>query len=310
MGIFDCLIVLIIILGIYMGYQHGIVKQLADLVILFASSFVAAIVSKILGNALYGILPFFNFTGKAQGLKSINIVLWRLLIYVFLIMIIIAIIKKVMILTKVSEKVSDTMVESNFISRILGAVCAVPLMILLMFNVLMVLLLPNVNLTFVNNSKFSTMILEKMPVLSKKTSSIYGSEKQIIERINKEDNTKENLEKVNEDIIQILLDSNAVSDDKLEKLREDNRLLGTRSEKEDSNGGNDSEPNQGEPTPSNTGSSKPSDNSDSNGGTPDSDSNIDADDNPDQDDGDEEEDEEDEEEDEDEDEEEDEEDED
>ncbi len=291
MGIFDCLIVLIIILGIYMGYQHGIVKQLADLVILFVSSFVATTLSKILGDALYGILPFFNFTGKAQGLKSINIVLWRLLIYAFLIMIIIAIIKKVMTLTKISEKVSDTMVESNFISRILGAVCAVPLMILLMFNVLMVLLLPNVNLTFVNNSKFSTMILEKMPVLSKKTSSIYGSEKQIIERINEEDNTKENLEQVNEDIIQILLDSNAVSDDKLEKLREDNRLLGTRSEKEDSKGGDDSEPNQGEPTPSNTGSSKPGDDYDSDGGIPDSDSdsNIDADDNSDFDDGDEDE---------------------
>ena len=268
MGVFDVVIVLIIIFGIYIGYQHCIVKQLVDLVILFASSFVAATLSKILGDALYGVLPFFNFTGKAQGFKSINIILWRLLIYIFLIIIIIAIIKKIMILIKVSEKISDTMVESNFISRVLGAVCAVPLMILFMFNVLMVLLLPNVNLTFVNNSKFSTMILEKMPVLSAKSSSIYESEKKIMKRINEEDNTKENLEQVNEDIIQILLDSDAVSDEKIEKLREDNRLLGTRSEKEESN----SDPNQGEPTPSDPGTPDPDDDSDSDISDQDSDS--------------------------------------
>ena len=263
MGVFDGVIVLIIIFGIYMGYQHGIVKQLVDLVILFASSFVAATLSKILGDALYGVLPFFNFTGKAQGFKSINIILWRLLIYIFLIIIIIAIIKKIMILIKVSEKISDTMVESNFISRVLGAVCAVPLMILFMFNVLMVLLLPNVNLTFINNSKFSTMILEKMPVLSAKSASIYESEKKIIDRINEEDNTKENLEQVNEDIIQILLDSDTVSDTKIEKLRVDNRLLGTRSEKKDKQDEGDGNPGQAEPTPSKPGDSNPSDEDDS-----------------------------------------------
>ena len=263
MGVFDGIIVLIMIFGVYMGYQHGIVKQLTDLVILFLSSFVAAILSRIIGDALYGVLPFFNFTGKAQGFKSINIILWRLLIYVFLIIIIIAIIKKIMTLIKVSDKISDTMVEANFVSKVLGALCSLPLMILFLFNVLMVLLLPNVNLTFVNNSKFSTMILEKMPVLSAKSASIYESEKKIIDRINEEDNTKENLEQVNEDIIQILLDSDTVSDTKIEKLRVDNRLLGTRSEKKDKQGEDDSNPGQAEPTPSKPGDSNPSDEDDS-----------------------------------------------
>lgn len=246
MGVFDGVIILIILLGIYIGFQQGFIKQFLDLIILFLSSFISGIISKPLSDILYNILPFFNFMGKVQGLKSLNIILWRVLIYIIVIILIANLISKILKKTTIQDKITDTMVEANFISRVIGAIVSIPLMLVFIFNVLIVLMLPNMNLRFVSNSNFANIILKNIPVLSNQNSALYKSEVYAIERLNEEDNNIEEYSIVNDDIIEYILKTKLASDSKIEKLMAENKLLGikTKSKVEEPN---TTEPNTTEP---------------------------------------------------------------
>lgn len=233
MNIMDIVIVVIFIFGIYIGYQSGFIKQLNDLFILFVASFLSGRISDLLFNVLYRYLPFLNFKGKSEGLKSINIIFWKLILFVLVIMIIISLIRKIWIKLKIEEKINDTIVEVGLISRILGVVLSVPLMIVLTFDIILVLSSPNFNITSINKSKLASTIMEKTPILSKENGNLYNNQKYIIKRINEEDNTLEEYENVNEDIIQNMIDTNFISEDIIEKLRDKNKLLGERKEKEE-----------------------------------------------------------------------------
>ena len=81
MSVTDILILLVILLGAYFGYVNGFLKQLSDTIILYVSMILSSLISKIISNLIYGFVPFLNFTGKAQGLKSINVIFYRILIY-------------------------------------------------------------------------------------------------------------------------------------------------------------------------------------------------------------------------------------
>ena len=65
--------------------------------------------------------------------------------------IIISIIKRIYVKTGIEEKIKDSMVESNIITRLLGLIVSPLLMVTLMFNVILVFLAPNFNLEILNN---------------------------------------------------------------------------------------------------------------------------------------------------------------
>lgn len=246
MGVFDGAIVLIALFGIYIGFQQGFIKQILDLVIISLCSYLASIISKPISDALYNILPFFNFTGKAQGLKSLNIILWRVLIYILIIIIVISIISKILKKTGLQAKITDAMVEANFISKIVGAIVSIPLMLVFIYDLLLVLMLPNINLTFVGRSNFANIILKSTPVLAKQNSSLYESELFALERINEEDNNIDEYSAVNDDIIECILENKLASSKKVEKMIAEEKLLGVKTKsKVEEPSGND--PGSSEP---------------------------------------------------------------
>lgn len=228
MGVIDIVIVLAFIFGAYIGYQRGFFKEINDLFIVFIASFLSGKISDILFGMLYKFFPFLNFYGKSEGLKSINIILWKLIFYVIIIMLIMLLIRKLYVKFKIEDKITDTMVEANVITRILGIVISIPLMIVLLFNIMLVGLSPNFNLTSINNSKFACFILEKTPVLSKENKNLYENQKYIIKRINEDDNTINGYKKINNDIVNNIIKTNLVSEDKILFLKKKNKLVGKR----------------------------------------------------------------------------------
>lgn len=222
--IVDIMIVLVISFGLYIGYQQGIIKQLVDLIILYIVSFISGIISDKLFNLLYNYLPFFNFKGKAQGLKSINIIFWKVLLYITCILLILSLISKIFKKIKIEEKINNTVVEAGFISKILGTLISIPLMFILIFNIMLVLLSPNFNLKIIADSKLAPIVLENIPILSSQNSILYQNQKYILKRINKNDNYK----KINNDILRKMLSSKLVSKEVLKDLKVNNKLVGTR----------------------------------------------------------------------------------
>lgn len=228
MQIVNIIIIFIFLLGIYIGYQKGVIKQLSDFLILFISSILASFISDKLFSVLYKYLPFFNLSGKSEGLKSINIILWKLIIYVLCILILILIIRQILIKTKLYDKIINSMVDISLLNKILGMIISLPLVLILIFNISLFLLSPNFNLKQLNDSKVISTIMIKTPVLSWQNKNLYNNQKYIIKRINKKDNTRKNLKKVNNDIVNNMMETGFINNSIINKLNKENKLLGTR----------------------------------------------------------------------------------
>lgn len=228
MSIFDVLIIFIILFGMYLGLQRGIVKEATDFGALLISMIIAAPLSKLLCNLLYPVLPFFNFIGGTKGLKSLNIILWRLIIYFLIIIILLAIIKNILLKLGLLSKISDSIVEAGLISKILGAVMAFPLMIIFLYNILIIANVPFISLDLVNESEGAKIILEKTPIISSQNRSIYISENYASDIISSKYNTDKNYKKANEKIVKRLISNNLVSEKMVDKLTKKKKIVGKR----------------------------------------------------------------------------------
>lgn len=240
MEIVNIVVIALLLFGVYLGYQRGLLKELTDFLILFLSSLLSGKLSDILVGLLYKYIPFLNFNGKSEGLKSINIIFWKLVLYMLLLVVIIFIFNKIINKTKLSSKILDSMVETNLITRVLGALVSVPLILTFIFNISLILSSPNFNFVSMNNSKLVYVIMTKTPVLSRKNMNLYANERYVIKRINEEDNTILNYKNVNDDIIKYMLKTKLINDDKMKDLEKLNKLLGTRKEKDSSKDNNES----------------------------------------------------------------------
>ncbi len=229
MGIADVIIIVLFLCGAYLGYQSGFIKQINDFIILFIFSLLAGKLSDLLLGFLYKYLPFLNFSGKSEGLKSINIIFWKLVLFVLILMILISIIRKIYVKTRLENKINDTILDANLISKILGAVLSVPLMVILFFDVILILLSPNFNLRILNDSKLADTIMTKTPILASANANLYNNQKYIIERINESDNDLSGYKDVNNDIIDNMIDTNLIDEDTIKYLKDNKKLVGKRS---------------------------------------------------------------------------------
>ena len=120
------------------------------------------------------------------------------------------------------------MVDISLLNKILGMIISLPLVLILIFNISLFLLSPNFNLKQLNDSKVISTIMIKTPVLSWQNKNLYNNQKYIIKRINKKDNTKKNLKKVNNDIVNNMMETGFVNKSIIHNLNKENKLLGTR----------------------------------------------------------------------------------
>ena len=129
------IVILVALFCIYLGYQNGILKEFVDFVILIITTLLAGFLSDKLCIYVYKFVPFFNFTGKSEGLKAINIIFWKLILYVLITFILIFIIRRILIKTRLEEKINDSIIEAGFIKKIFGAVVSIPIAFVLLFNI-------------------------------------------------------------------------------------------------------------------------------------------------------------------------------
>ena len=229
MNFVDIILILVALFGLYIGYNAGILKGIVDSVVFFCSTLVASIVSKLACKYLITILPFFNFFGKAAGIKSINIILWRIIFHVLILLVCIFAFDKLSKKVKLKDKLTDTMVEAGIFYKLFGVLCYIPVIVIFMFNMLLVLWLPNLNFKSFHESVISNTILEKTVVLNKLNSGLYTSEKFATEKIN-EENTIDTYSDLNDEIASNLVENDLATDSQIEKLSSDNKLLGKRTE--------------------------------------------------------------------------------
>lgn len=216
----DIIIIILILLGLTLGYSEGIYKTILDIFVLFISMVISSIVSKPISESLYSILPFI----KIGGLYSVNLIIYRLIVYLLICLIIFGIYQFILRKTEFDDKLVKENISLNIFVRIIGSILGMPFVILILYNVMLFVNLPIINLNGINNSLLVPRIIERTVIVSNNNIDLYMAEedtKSIISEyeITKKKNTKEDIEITND-----LVEIGFVSSNTVDKLRKKGSL--------------------------------------------------------------------------------------
>lgn len=219
-NVVDCSIILLLILGVIIGFKSGIIKKLVSTFGMIACILVAYFLKGPVSGILYNLFPFFSFGGKIKGLTSLNILLYELIAF-FLLFAILMIVYGVLVkLASITEKFLKATIVLSIPSKILGAVFGFIETYIIIFIILFIINMPMFNIKVFKESKMSNYILNNTPVISNVTEKALNSVNDINNEINKDANTNE----INNKIMDILVDNKIISKKQAEKLIKNDKL--------------------------------------------------------------------------------------
>lgn len=222
MNVADIVILIALALGAVAGFKAGVIKKTAD----FLGTFIIVILAFYLKNDLsvimYENLPFFNFGGFIKGVEAINVLLYEVLAFIIVFIALLFILKVILMVTGLIEKILKATVILSIPSKLLGIVVGAVEMYVYVFIILVVLTLPIFNIPYVRESKLANFMLNNTPILSgisEEMIDIYGNVYTIVTE--KDNKTNEEL---NEEVLTFLIDKQVLSKESAKKLVEQNKI--------------------------------------------------------------------------------------
>ena len=225
MNVVDVIIIVLLILGGVAGFKAGVIKKLTDFIGMFVVIILAFYLKNYISVIMYENLPFFNFFGLINGIDVLNILLYEVIAFLVIFIALLFVLKVVLMLTGLVEKILKATVILSIPSKLLGIVVGVIEMYVYLFLILVIVSLPIFDSSFLKDSKMNNFILNNTPVLSgvsEEIIDIYGDVYNIID--NRKNKTNEQL---NEEILKVLIDKKVVTKESAKKfsLRKNNRQI-------------------------------------------------------------------------------------
>lgn len=222
MNVVDIIILIALLLGALAGFKAGVIKKTADFLGMFIIIILAFYLKNDLSVLLYENLPFFNFGGFIKGIEAINILLYEAIAFFIVFVVLLFILKVVLLITGLIEKILKATVILSIPSKLLGIIVGFVEMYVYIFFIAVILTLPLFKIPSVRESKTVDFMLNNTPILSgisEEMIEIYGTVYQIVEE--KDNKTNEEL---NEEIITFLIDKQVLSKDSAKKLVDQNKV--------------------------------------------------------------------------------------
>ncbi len=222
MNVVDVIIIALLILGGVAGFKAGVIKKLTDFIGMFVVIILAFYLKNYISVIMYENLPFFNFFGLINGIDALNILLYEVIAFLVIFIALLFVLKVVLMLTGLVEKILKATVILSIPSKLLGIVVGVIEMYVYLFLILVIVSLPIFDSSFLKDSKMNNFILNNTPVLSgvsEKIIDIYGDVYNIID--NRKNKTNEQL---NEEILKVLIDKKVVTKESAKKLVDKNKI--------------------------------------------------------------------------------------
>ena len=129
-----------------------------------------------------------------------------------------AVIDRILIKTGIKEKITDSSVEAGIISKLLGSLLSIPLVILFLYNIALLANVPNIKINEFATSKSKKIILEKTLIISKLNEGIYYSEEYANRLIYSKYNTNKTFKLVNKKIIDNTITNKLISRSSAKKI--------------------------------------------------------------------------------------------
>ena len=184
MNVVDVIIIALLILGGVAGFKAGVIKKLTDFIGMFVVIILAFYLKNYISVIMYENLPFFNFFGLINGIDALNILLYEVIAFLVIFIALLFVLKVVLMLTGLVEKILKATVILSIPSKLLGIVVGVIEMYVYLFLILVIVSLPIFDSSFLKDSKMNNFILNNTPVLSgvsEKIIDIYGDVYNIID---------------------------------------------------------------------------------------------------------------------------------
>lgn len=223
MNTIDILILIFLGFGGLIGFKQGLTRSLVSCVGYIVIIVLAFILKNPISEFLMSVCPFFDFFGLIKGLTVFNIAFYEIVAFLLVFSILLLILKILMIMTNIFEKILTFTIVLGIPSKILGMVVGVIKSFVIVFAVLYVLALANVNSFGMENSKFKDAILNNTPLLSNfagETVTVAKEFADIKDKYQTEtDNNKFNLE-----TLDLFLKYNVVTTETAQKLIDNGKL--------------------------------------------------------------------------------------
>lgn len=167
MNLLDIGVVILLIIGFFVGYRQGFTKSLVNCVGLIAAIVLAFLLKDVVSKFLMLHLPFFNFWGLLKGVSVLNIALYETLAFVLVLIVLFLVLKILLTITTVFEKLLSATIILEKPSKLLGGIFGVIKYYDIAFIIMYILALPAfANTDLVQESKLQKPILEHTVVLS------------------------------------------------------------------------------------------------------------------------------------------------
>ena len=223
MTIVDAIVILFLLLGAVLGFKKGAIRSLVGLVGTIAVVVIAYYLKNPVADLLYNFVPFFGFSGSAQGLVTLNILVYESIAYVLVFVILYGLLSLILRLTGIIEKFLTMTIILGIPSKIIGAVLGFLEAVVFSFIILFVLLQFNGSHAFIKESTVAMSILDKTPLIGTMVSDTYDA---IVEISDLQEKYQDSASKdeYNAEILGIMLRYNVVTPDTARKLIDNGKL--------------------------------------------------------------------------------------
>lgn len=222
MNIVDIIIILMIILGAIVGFKQGVIKKTTGFIGTFLVVVVAFILKNPLSVLMYENLPFIKFGGLIKGIDVINVLVYELLAFIIVAAALIFILKILLMVTGLIEKLLKMTIFLSIPSKILGIFVGALEHFVYVFLILIVLNLPLFNISIVKESNFANKILNNTPLLSSLVKPTVDTYTEVYDVLHNNKNMTE--VEINETILDLYLENGVITVDSAQKLIDMNKV--------------------------------------------------------------------------------------
>lgn len=181
MNLLDLVAIIAIIIGAYRGWKYGGFSTIISLIGTLLVFVLAYYLKNPISTLLYENMPFRNFGGIFSGVTSFNILVYEGVAYAICIIILTAILRIILKLTGIIDKIINLTLVFALPSKILGLIFGALEFYIYTFVVLFVLAQLPFSAEYFKDSTFGMNMLSKTPLLSNVTNDLYHSISEVYE---------------------------------------------------------------------------------------------------------------------------------
>lgn len=218
MNIVDIIILVVIGLGMIIGFSRGFFKETISFIGTILVVVLAFLFKNPLSLLMYKNLPFIKLGGVFEGLSSLNILLYEFLAFIIMLSLLAFVLTIILKLSGIVEKILKMTIILAIPSKILGMVIGFIHSIVVIYVVLFILSLPMLKVPYINESKYTKLILDKTPFLSSIADDAVKTFNEIAELSKDNISIKADKKLANRNMVEIMLKNKVTTTESIEIL--------------------------------------------------------------------------------------------